>query len=258
LPIPALAAKIKVSPTSSPPGSEVIVNGQGFGRNEEITIFFESTELVTIAANSGGNIQKTQLLIPSNALPGLHAIKAVGQESGLSAQADVNVNTNWTQYGFDAMHSGFNWKENVLSSANVSTLEFTGFSYNSRASILAPPVIVDNMMYIGTSLGPTNESALQAVDNKGKLVWLSKIKGGSICGLAFSEGKLIAVSTDGYIRVYRARNGRLIWGKRAVGALESGEASISSPAVSAGNIYVTANSIEVWPIKLITVTSYGR
>ena len=251
-PASGLAATIKVSPKSSSPVSEIAVHGQGFGRSEQVAIFFDSVGLANITANTSGNLPESKLLIPSDAIPGLHVIKAIGQKSGRSAQTDINVNTDWTQYGFDVMHSGFNSKENVLSPTNVSTLEYAGFSFNSRVPVITPPVIVDGIVYIGTTLGPTNESALQAVDRTGKLVWLARIKDAHINGLAFSEGKLIAFSTDGFIRVYRARNGRLVWEKKITSVISNYfyEPTGNSSAITHGIIYFSGNHGEVGAYKL--------
>lgn len=251
IPVSSVAANLIVNPNSVPPGANVLLKGQGFGQKEPVLIYFDSSELYNLVTNTAGGFTVADVLIPRNPLPGPHVIKAVGQMSGKTAQANIAINTNWSQYGFDAAASGYNPSETVLSAANVAAIEYGGFTYNSRASIYATPVIVDGVVYIGTSLGPTNESALQAIDRNGKLVWLSKVKQANIVGLAASEGKVVVITSDGVVSVYKARNGKLLWSKKATNPIATDYGVASSPSISSGVIYFAGFSGEVLAYKLI-------
>ena len=251
IPITAHSAKITLKPENTPPATEIIIKGQGFSGNEKVTIFFDETESASTTSTSTGSFNTLSVQIPASTLPGTHTIKAAGNKSGLTAYKNVEINTDWSQYGFNEVNSGFNSKENILTPTNVSKLVFSeSFSYDSRARINTPPVIINNIMYVGTSMGPTSESALQAIDRNGKQLWFSRIKKASIVGLAYSEGRLVTVGTDGVIRVFKSRNGHLLWSKKVTEPSEIEGRTDSAPTVSEGIIYLSGNSGEVLAYKL--------
>lgn len=251
IPITAHSAKITLKPENTPPATGILIKGQGFSGNEKVTIFFDGTESASTTSTSTGSFNKLSLQIPASTPPGTHTIKAAGDKSGLAAYKNVEINTDWSQYGFDEKNSGFNPKENILTPTNVSKLVFSeSFSYDSRARINAPPVIIKNIMYVGTSMGPTGESALQAIDRNGKQLWFSRIKKTSIVGLAYSEGRLVTIGTDGVIRVFKSRNGHLLWSKRVTEPSDIEDRSDSAPTVSEGIIYLSGNSGDLLAYKL--------
>src|SRR5437764_10555478 len=77
-----------VSPSRSngPPTAPLTLNGSGFGSNEEVEVYFDSTDLGAVSTGDSGSFAFA-LRVPQSAQPGFHTLMAIGQASGLSAQA---------------------------------------------------------------------------------------------------------------------------------------------------------------------------
>ncbi len=114
----ASGTSLTLTITSGPPTTSERINGTGFGANERVTINFDTTALTTTTTSSLGAFF-VSIKIPATALPGSHTISAVGQSSGLSAQANFLVRTNWDMFGFIAQHTHWNSYENVVNTTNV-------------------------------------------------------------------------------------------------------------------------------------------
>ena len=80
-----IAADMRLSRKSGPPGRLVLVQVWGFARHERVRIvFFDSVQgripLTTLRGPAGGFT--TPVTIPDNATPGEQRIKAIGKKSG--------------------------------------------------------------------------------------------------------------------------------------------------------------------------------
>jgi hypothetical protein len=62
----------------------------------------------------------------------------------------VNENTDWTQYGYDMTHSGYNPSESVIGSANVAGLRLK-WSAKVDSGIFAQPLLVRSVDIAGTA-----------------------------------------------------------------------------------------------------------
>ena len=60
---------------------------------------------------------------PANATPGQHWITAIGRKTGDAAQKPFTVNTDWPQRGFGVRAKRVDPYENVLTTANVASLD---------------------------------------------------------------------------------------------------------------------------------------
>ncbi len=144
----AATASITLSKTSGPPTTLVRVKGRGFGNSETVNIFFDTTQVGSVSTNRTGSFTR-QFNVPASAQPGTHTVQAVGQSSGLSAQASFLVQSNWFMFGHDASHTSYNQYENTVNPSNVSQLvpdwtNATGYSNN------ASPVVAKGILYIGS------------------------------------------------------------------------------------------------------------
>jgi hypothetical protein len=97
----------------------VRVSGTGFGTYRAVDIYFDTTDMALAATNGHGAFTSIPVRVPASAVPGTHYITAVERRTGRSAQARFLVNTNWAQFRYSNIHSGFNPYENVLSPSNV-------------------------------------------------------------------------------------------------------------------------------------------
>jgi hypothetical protein len=117
----AAAPSITLSVSSGPPTSSVNIGGTGFGASETVSINYDTNQIGTASTDNTGGFS-TGISIPGSALPGNHTVLALGQNSGISAQATFLVQTNWSMFGYDPQHTHYNPYENVINPSNVSNL----------------------------------------------------------------------------------------------------------------------------------------
>src|ERR1035438_1711608 len=75
---------VTVSPKSGPPTEEAAVSGTGFGANQAVDIYFDTTDLALVATGPSGAFNGIRLTIPASATPARHWITAVGWQHGLA------------------------------------------------------------------------------------------------------------------------------------------------------------------------------
>ncbi len=119
----AAAPAIKLSPTSDHPGATDQVSGSGFGASEAVDIYFDTTDMLLATTTATGTIAWHPWQVPANATPGQHWITAIGRKSGDAAQKPFIVNTDWPQRGFGVRAKRVDPYENVLTTANVASLD---------------------------------------------------------------------------------------------------------------------------------------
>ena len=124
LALPLLAQPlVTVSPTSGQPTSKTTVGGTGFGASEPVDIYFDTTDLALATTDPGGSFSGIHLIVPGSAVPGTHTITGVGRNSGLTAQTNFLVRTNWAQFRRGHFHHGYNPTENVLNVRNLGSMQ---------------------------------------------------------------------------------------------------------------------------------------
>lgn len=69
-------------------------------------MYVDTTDSALLVTNSLGALAGT-VTIPGSAVPGAHWITAGGRRSGLRAQAQFRVQTDWAQRGSSASHPGY-------------------------------------------------------------------------------------------------------------------------------------------------------
>jgi PQQ enzyme repeat len=195
----AAGPNVTVLPAISPPTTQVKVSGAGFTRFEAIDIFFDTADLQLTAANSSGSFTKIAITVPRTAVPGRHSITAIGRRSGTSAHRSFLVQTNWSEFGFNLQDSRDNIYENVLTSANASSLNNL-WAATTGGFVSSSPAVTNGVIYVGSGNGGLY--ALNAIT--GKQLWVANT-GGAI----FSSPAAIAVDT--VVRVKWEIRCRSIW-----------------------------------------------
>jgi outer membrane protein assembly factor BamB len=145
------------SPATTPPSADVTVTGTGFQANEAVELHWNSlagTLLATATADINGNISQI-VTTPSSATPGANSIVSLGQSSGLSFTAPVNIDTSWGDFGFDFAHHRQNTYEDTVGPANVANLKLK-WTAPTASQLQASPVYANGTIYMGTYNGMLN------------------------------------------------------------------------------------------------------
>lgn len=152
-----LAQGLAASPASNSPGLKTTISGTGFQANETVNYYWDSTSGLHLGKNSAdgnGNISKN-ITIPTDATPGTHSVIAVGHASGTSFTAQVTVNTDWGDFGFDPAHHRQNFYEHTLSASNASQLKLK-WTATTANGLKSSPVYANGVVYIGGMDGTLN------------------------------------------------------------------------------------------------------
>lgn len=215
----SIVTGLAASPSSTSPGLQTTVFGTGFHASETVDFYWNSTSGPLLGqndANGNGNVSKS-ITIPANAAPGTHSVIAVGKVSGTSFTAQVTVNTNWDDFGFDPAHDRQNYYENTLSPANAGQLKLQ-WTATTAKGLKSSPVYANGIVYIGTIDG-----SLNAYDaTTGALKWQFNcqcIFRNFSSPLADPANNLVFFDTDGYadegipspIYALDATTGQLKW-----------------------------------------------
>ena len=169
----ALATRptISLSRTGGHPKIKTEVSGSGFAPNEAIDIYFDTTDLLLVKADSIGNFGPHGLRIPATAAPGSYWITAVGRADGDATQTTFIVSTRWTSHGFNHVGDRHNPYENVISAANVNNLQ-PAWIGGTGGEIFSSPAVTnirsdyDPYVFVGSLDG-----YLYAFDSTGTLKW---------------------------------------------------------------------------------------
>ncbi len=227
---PALATGIRLSRSIGPPTSTTTVSGAGFGANEGVDVTFDGTRIARATADGSGAFSK-KIAVPASALPGDHEVKATGRTSGSFATATFLVRTDWPRGEYDALNSGLNPYENVLTTSNVTGLTedwFTGAS--------GSPVVVGGLVYVNTATG------LSAFDEAtGTLQWESGVQTDGYAAPEVSKGVIYAGGAAGGLVAIDARTGVVRWTGGTIGLITS-----ASPVVWGGSVFVGTSSGHVY------------
>jgi outer membrane protein assembly factor BamB len=223
--------KITLSSKSGPPTGTVTVSGTGFGANETVDIYFDTTDEALASTNATGKFSGTAIAVPSSAQPGTHYVTADGRHTGRSAQASFLINTNWSQSSFSAAHRGANPYENVLSPGTVGGID-QDWSFTTGSSVVTSQAVVNGVVYATSGNGSLY--ALSAAT--GAKIWSFSIGNlDNASSPAVANGVVYAGFADGSLYALNAATGAKIW-SFSTGTIGIG----SSPAVANGVVYLTS------------------
>ncbi len=175
------------------------------------------------------------------AIAGSHA-KAIA-----AAAASPPDDGNWTMPAKDYAATRFSGLTEV-NPANVAKLQVAlTFSTGTTEGFEAPPLVVDNTMYVVTPW-PNNVFALDLTKPGAPAKWVYKpntaaaAKGVACCGPVnrgafYSDGKIFLNLLDGHTVAVDAETGKELW-RTAVADIQKGETITMAPLVAEGKVLV--------------------
>lgn len=178
--------------------------------------------------------------------------------SAAFAPSPVQAPVNWTQFRFDANHTGFNPLEKILDPKNVPTLQVTWQAQLGRLVDFSSPAVVDGTAYIGSSDGRLwaypAEGCGQALCTTPS--WRS-IKLGQIMdspsvsnGVVYVGSQTSDNSNNGKLNAFAASGcGRAVCAPLWQGLAGKDSILESSPAVANGRVFVGAFDGNLYAFK---------
>ena len=172
--VASAAPSITLSKKTGPPTSRILVSGRGFEPNVGVDIYFDTKDEALIVTDSRGEFKRSKAYAPHTARPGKHWVTALERNNEKGAQKPFRVQTNWSQFNFDADGTRWNPYENVLNSRNVVNLDVK-WTYTAQEAISSSAAVVDGVLYIGGGFFNHYFNAIHA--NTGTLLWSFDAKG---------------------------------------------------------------------------------
>jgi outer membrane protein assembly factor BamB len=145
------APSIILSKRTGPPTSKILVSGRGFESNVGVDIFFDTKDKALVVTNGKGEFHDARIFAPRAARPGQHWVTALERNNDRGGQKPFLVNTNWSQFHFDADGTRLNPYENVLNVHDAGSLDLK-WSYAGDV-IASSPAVVNGVVYIGAYNG---------------------------------------------------------------------------------------------------------
>lgn len=247
------APSIRLSERAGPPTSETLVSGRGFSANARVDIYFDTTVALLIVTDGNGEFEKARIHVPGSAYPGKHWVTGLEPNDAKSAQAPFLVQTNWSQFHFDARLSGLNPYENVLSPTTVSGMELR-WKFSTANYAWSSAAVVNGVVYVGSEDG--NLYALNA--KTGSLVWKLNTGHPVTSSPAVADGLVYIGTGEGTFYALDAVTGTKLW--RHIG----GDPPNAAPVVTNGVVYVgttvrlyalnAKTGVQIWSTPIISNT----
>ena len=212
-PASAATARLTLRPNTGPPTSSTTVSGSGFASGEAVTVTFDGTTLAS-PTTSGGKFS-VSVQVPATSPPGAHTIMAQGASSGTTAQATFTVRTDWIQFHFNGVRSGFNPFENVLDPGKAA-----GITERRRTpvgtSVLASPVYCAGRIFVGSTDG-----SLRGVNADGTVAWTYSVGSAPTTAAAVPSGACTVMvgGADGSLAAVDGGTGAQVWRTTVGGAV---------------------------------------
>jgi len=241
--IASAAPSITLSKKTGPPTSRILVSGRGFEPNVGVDIYFDTKDEALIVTDGRGEFKDARAHAPRSAYPGKHWVTALERNNDKGAQKPFLVQTNWSQFNFDADGTRWNPYENVLNSRNVVNLDVK-WTYTAQEAISSSAAVVDGVLYIGGGFFNHYFNAIHA--NTGTLLWSFAAKGATWTSPAVANGVVYFGSADANVYALDAHTGALIWN------YTTGNYVDSSPAVVDGVVYVGSDDGNLYALDART------
>jgi outer membrane protein assembly factor BamB len=232
-----------LSPTVGPPTSTIAVSGTNFAHYEAVDVYFDTTDEALASTDGQGSFSGVNIQVPASAVPGTHWVTAIGRHSGLSMQMPFVVQTDWAQFHNMPAHNGLNPYENVLSPANVSSLD-QAWSAATGIAIFSSPAVANGVVYVGSY--DHNLYAFNA--QTGAQLWSTPTGASISSSPAVADGVVYVGSEDDSLYAFNAQTGTQLW------STPTGSYIYSSPAVANGMVYVGSEDDHLYAYAL----PYGK
>jgi outer membrane protein assembly factor BamB len=231
---------MKLSAVNVATGATFTVTASNFKAGETVTFTLFGNTVGTATANSSGDVPATKIAVPSTAPFGQTSLTATGGTSGLAATAPINIMNEWTQFGYNSLHSAEEPNDDIISNTiNVkASILNVDWIYTSTAAINDSPAVARGMLYFGNDQGVL--TALYST--VGSPAWTYTIASASMIRSSPAVdlgGRVIFGANDG--NLYVVYNGQL---KDTI-ALGG---DIGSPAFDDGKIIVASSNGGVYSI----------
>jgi outer membrane protein assembly factor BamB len=231
------APSISLSKKSGPPTSKILVSGSGFEPNVGVDIFFDTKDKALVVTNGKGEFHDAGIHAPRSARPGKHWVTALERNNDRGAQEPFLVQTDWSQFHFDADGTRLNPFENVLNPRTVKRIDLK-WSYLTNFTVSSSPAIVNGVVYVSSDDG--NIYALNA--RTGAKVWSHGSDGG-FSSPTVANG-VVYVSSSVVVAL-NAKTGAELW------SYPAGD-SLSSPVVANGMVYLGSADHGVYALSAKT------
>lgn len=147
--IASATPSMTLSKKSGPPTTGIAVSGRGFKANVGVDIYFDTKDKALIVTNGEGGFKDVRIHVPRSARPGKHWVTALERDSQKGAQKPFLVQTNWSQFHFDADGTRLNPYENVLNPRTVQSLGLK-WRYSTTNNVWGSPAVADGAAYVAT------------------------------------------------------------------------------------------------------------
>jgi outer membrane protein assembly factor BamB len=226
--ISSAAPSITLSKKSGPPTSRILVSGRGFEPNVGVDIFFDTKDKALVVTNGKGEFHDAPIYAPRSARPGEHWVTALERNNDKGAQEAFLVQTNWSQFHFDADGTRLNPYENVLNPGSVGKLDVK-WTRPVGDAVWSAPAVVNGTVYFGS-----NNHNVYALDAEtGTTLWsYSTGQAVYVSSPSVANGIVYIGSEDSNVYALNARTGAKIW------SYTTGGYVLSSPTVANGVVYV--------------------
>jgi outer membrane protein assembly factor BamB len=232
-----------LSPATGPPGSAVNVSGAGFGHSEKVSVSFDGTVLATATTLGTGSFGPTPVTVPAAATAGSHTISALGNATGLLAQASFTVTptivvspgTGPPGSAVNVSGAGFGPLEGVDVYFDTTDLALAETGANGSfgpVSITVPASAVPGTHTVsaqGRQSGAFAQASLSVNTNWAEFRYSAKHKGANPFENVLSPANVSAIDQD--------------WSFTTAGAVSS------SPAVENGVVYVGSDDTSVYALN---------
>lgn len=165
----------------------------------------------------------------------------------ISPKASLFV--NWSQYRFDAQHSGCNPYETILSTATVGGLVLD-WKYATSTPVSGDPAVVNGLLYFTSSYPENTLYALNA--RTGVLIWKYAAGQNSLSAPVVVNGVVyvgaFTQSFSGLVYAFKAGTGELLWQHTTTNQIDA------APTVSGGVVYVGDDSGTLYALNASTGT----
>jgi len=225
--IASAAPSIALSKRSGPPTSRIQVSGSGFEPNVGVDIFFDTKDKALVVTNGKGEFHDATIYAPRSAYPGQHWVTALERNNDKGAQKPFLVQTDWSQFHFDAGGTRLNPYENVLGPHSVRGMELR-WSYLASNGAWGSPAVDSGVAYVATS------ATLYALDaNSGAVRWRAQFCCPDLASSdpAVAKGIVYIGSFDTGLHALDAKTGTTLWNYPAIARV------FSAPVVADGIVY---------------------
>ena len=241
LPSPS-APQIQLSNQYVSPGGTFTVTGSGFGSSESVTFSVDGDVRATAMTNASGAVPSTPITLPGSGTYGPTSrfgptsLVAVGQTSGRTTSAFLDITNNWSQGGEGPTRIAFEAYDEVLHDLlHVAQNQFVEQAWYTQTGspIQSSPAVMDGIAYVGNNAGVL--SAIRV--SNGAPAWTySTPSGAPIHSAPAVDGSLVLFgSNDGTLYEVSTTTGTL-FGSLAIGG------KLTSPAAINGTAYISSEN----------------